>query len=33
VQQGPFVAQDIVTAEIFEIDPSMTDKRLDFLAG
>ncbi len=31
VEQDPFVAQQVVTAEILEIDPSRTDSRLDFL--
>ena len=31
VQQDPFVAEDIVRAEIFELDPGMADERLQFL--
>ena len=31
VNEDPFVAQNIVTAEINEISPSMSDQRLDFL--
>jgi len=31
VNDDPFVAEDIVSAEIFEIEPSRTDARLDFL--
>ncbi len=31
VAQDPFVAQGVVTAEIQEITPSMTDERLAFL--
>ena len=31
VQEDPFVAEDIVTAEVLEIEPSKTDPRLDFL--
>lgn len=33
VNDDPFVAQDIVTAEILEISPATTDERLDFLLG
>ena len=33
VVADPFVAEDVVTAEILEIDPARTDPRLDFLAG
>ena len=31
VDQDPFVAQDVVTAEIIEIAPGMADERLSFL--
>ena len=31
VNNDPFVTEDIVTAEIFEIDPKKTDERLSFL--
>ena len=31
VNDDPFVAQNVVTAEIYEISPSMTDERLRFL--
>ncbi len=31
VDQDPFVAENIVAAEIFEITPAKTDKRLAFL--
>jgi len=31
VQQDPFVAEGVVTAEILDIAPSKTDPRLDFL--
>ena len=31
VSEDPFVAQDIVTAEVLEIAPARTDERLDFL--
>nr|BEK69089.1 YciI family protein [Kitasatospora purpeofusca] len=31
VDEDPFVAQDIVTAEIIEIAPGMADERLGFL--
>lgn len=31
--EDPFVAEDVVTAEIVEIAPSMTDPRLGFLAA
>ncbi len=31
VNSDPFVAQNIVTAEILEITPSLTDERLQFL--
>lgn len=31
--QDPFVAENVVTAEILEITPARTDKRLQFLLG
>jgi uncharacterized protein YciI len=31
VNDDPFVAENVVRAEIFEIAPSKTDKRLEFL--
>ena len=31
VNEDPFVAEDVVSAEILEITPSRTDERLDFL--
>jgi uncharacterized protein YciI len=31
VDEDPFVAQDVVTAEIIEIAPGMADERLNFL--
>lgn len=31
VNEDPFVAQNVVKAEILEIDPVKTDERLDFL--
>ncbi len=31
VETDPFVAEKVVTAEILEITPSKTDKRLNFL--
>jgi len=31
VNQDPFVAEKIVTAEIMELDPKKADARLDFL--
>ncbi|MFF5184124.1 YciI family protein [Streptomyces sp. NPDC000345] len=31
VDEDPFVAQDVVTAEIIEIAPAMADERLSFL--
>jgi len=31
VQKDPFVAEDVVTAEVLEVTPSKTDPRLDFL--
>lgn len=33
VNEDPFVAEDVVRAEILEITPSRTDERLDFLSG
>lgn len=33
VNSDPFVAQDVVSAEILEITPSKTDERLKFLLG
>jgi uncharacterized protein YciI len=33
VAEDPFVAEGVVTAEIIEITPSLTDARLDFLAA
>jgi len=33
VNDDPFVAQDVVSAEILEITPSKTDDRLKFLLG
>ncbi len=33
VNEDPFVAQDVVRAEILELTPSRTDDRLDFLNG
>ena len=33
VGEDPFVAENIVTAEIIEITPSKTDERLQFLLG
>ncbi|VAW70561.1 hypothetical protein MNBD_GAMMA09-2227 [hydrothermal vent metagenome] len=33
VNEDPFVAQNIVNAEIIEISPSKTDNRLGFLMG
>ncbi|MBL4853053.1 MAG: hypothetical protein JKY25_02300 [Robiginitomaculum sp.] len=33
VDADPFVAEHIVSAEIFEITPGKTDERLDFLLG
>ena len=33
VRDDPFVAHDIVRAEILEITPGLTDARLTFLAG
>ena len=33
VHDDPFVAEDVVSAEILEIVPSRVDERLDFLVG
>jgi uncharacterized protein YciI len=33
VEDDPFVAHGVVTAEIIEIEPSLTDPRLAFLAA
>jgi uncharacterized protein YciI len=33
VNEDPFVAQNVVTAEILEITPAKTDQRLQFLLG
>jgi uncharacterized protein YciI len=33
VADDPFVAEGVVTAEIFEVAPSRADERLSFLAG
>jgi len=33
VGQDPFVAENVVTAEILEITPARLDERLDFLAA
>ncbi len=33
VNADPFVAQDVVSAEILEITPARTDERLAFLRG
>ncbi|MDI1347323.1 MAG: hypothetical protein PSV22_25030 [Pseudolabrys sp.] len=33
VNDDPFVAQNIVSADIFEIAPARTDERLSFLAA
>ena len=33
VNADPFVAENVVSAEIFEIDPKRTDDRLGFLMG
>lgn len=33
VNDDPFVAENVVSAEILEITPSRTDERLRFLAG
>jgi uncharacterized protein YciI len=31
VNEDPFIAENVVTAEIHEISPAMTDERLNFL--
>ena len=33
LQNDPFVAENVVTADIFEITPARTDERLSFLVG
>ena len=33
VNDDPFVAENVVTAEIIEISPAKTDERLSFLLG
>lgn len=33
VNSDPFVAENVVDAEIFEIDPKKADERLSFLVG
>ena len=33
VNDDPFVAQNVVSAEILEISPAKTDERLNFLLG
>jgi uncharacterized protein YciI len=33
VNEDPFVAQNVVTAEILEITPAKADERLQFLVG
>jgi len=33
VSEDPFVAEDVVSADIIEIAPSRTDERLKFLVG
>jgi uncharacterized protein YciI len=33
VNEDPFVAENVVSAEILEITPSRTDERLKFLLG
>ena len=33
VSEDPFVAEDVVSAEILEIAPARTDGRLEFLLG
>ena len=33
VNDDPFVAQDVVKAEIFELDPAKADERLQFLVN
>lgn len=33
IAEDPFVIRDVVTAEVIDIDPNLTDPRLSFLAG
>jgi len=33
LREDPFVQESVVTADILEIEASMTDERLDFLRG
>lgn len=33
IKEDPFVAENVVTAEILEISPAKTDERLEFLAA
>jgi len=33
VKEDPFVAENIVSSEIFEIEPKKADERLNFLVG
>ncbi len=33
VSEDPFVAENVVSAEILEIDPAKIDERLEFLLG
>ena len=33
VNEDPFVAQDVVKAEMFELDPGKADERLQFLVN
>jgi uncharacterized protein YciI len=33
VKQDPFIAENVVSAEILEITPNMTDDKLKFLQG
>ena len=33
VNEDPFVAEDVVRAEILEVNPAKTDERLKFLLG
>lgn len=33
VNDDPFIAEDVVSAELFEITPSRADDRLNFLLG
>ena len=33
IDEDPFVAENVVTAEIFQIAPGRTDQRLAFLSG